>query len=247
MDRRTRPGAAAATATTTIPIIVGPGDYRKREGEAADFFGASERKCDGLHAGRVEQELETPVRFSRNWRPRNPRVAPLNPEPSLSRLSGRPGTDGGPTGDDPDRDRGPEPGVHLPRALAAIAASGANAIYFAADPVLAGTSQGRKLVSEWALKQRLPVVSPSPQVAADGGLLSFGTDINVLQQARRHLCRKALKGVKLVDLPVDRCSSVFKLSVPNAPTRQGARRCHPAATAAARGRSDSVIAAAFPH
>ena len=70
----------------------------------------------------------------------------------------------------------------LPPALAAIAASGANAIYIAGDPLLWGMSPGSSKVSEWALTQRLPVVSPNARVAADGGLLSFGTDINVLHR-----------------------------------------------------------------
>ena len=100
----------------------------------------------------------------------------------------------------------------LPPALAAIAASGANAIYIAGDPLLWGMSPGSSKVSEWALTQRLPVVSPNARAAADGGLLSFGTDINVLHRRAASYVDKVLKGAKPADLPVER-PSVFKLSV----------------------------------
>ena len=87
-----------------------------------------------------------------------------------------------------------------------------NAIYFVDDAALAGTGPVRKQVSEWALKQGLPVVSSNARVASDGGLLSFGTDFNVLNRRAAAYVDKVLKGVKLVDLPVER-PSVFNLSV----------------------------------
>ena len=70
----------------------------------------------------------------------------------------------------------------------------------------------RKQVGEWALKQRLPVVSPNARVASDGGLLSFGTDLIALQRRAAGYVDKVLKGVKPADLPVER-PSTFKLSV----------------------------------
>jgi putative ABC transport system substrate-binding protein len=100
----------------------------------------------------------------------------------------------------------------LPQAFAAIVASGANAILIADDAALAGTDPVRKQVSEWALKQRLSVVSSNARVASDGGLLSFGTDLNALQRRAAGYVDKVLKGVKPADLPIER-PSVFILSV----------------------------------
>ena len=100
----------------------------------------------------------------------------------------------------------------LPQAFAAIAASGANAIYLFDDAALAGTGPVRKEVGEWALKRKLPVVSPNARVASDGGLLSFGTDLNALSRRAAAYVDKVLKGVKPADLPVERPSK-FNLSV----------------------------------
>jgi putative tryptophan/tyrosine transport system substrate-binding protein len=100
----------------------------------------------------------------------------------------------------------------LPQAFAAIVASGAKAILIADDPALAGTDPVRKQVSEWALKQRLSVVSSNARVASDGGLLSFGTDLNALQRRAAGYVDKILKGAKPADLPIER-PSTFKLSV----------------------------------
>ena len=100
----------------------------------------------------------------------------------------------------------------LPRAFAAIVASGANAIFMVDDPALAGTGPVRKQVSDWALKRGLPAASSNARVASDGGLLSFGADLNALNRRAAGYVDKVLKGVKPVDLPVER-PSVFNLSV----------------------------------
>ena len=92
----------------------------------------------------------------------------------------------------------------LPQAFATIAASGADAIFLVDDAALAGMGIVRKQVSEWALKQKLPVVSPNARVAADGGLVSFGTDLNTLNRRAAAYVDKVLKGAKTADLPVER-------------------------------------------
>jgi putative ABC transport system substrate-binding protein len=110
--------------------------------------------------------------------------------------------------------------LHRPVAgFAAIAASGASAIYLNNDPALAGTGQVRKQVSEWALKRGLPVGSPNARVASDGGLLSFGTDFNVLNRRAAAYGDWVLKGAKPVDLPVEH-PSVFNLAVKSIPLRR---------------------------
>jgi putative ABC transport system substrate-binding protein len=204
-------GVAAATATTTIPIIVGSQDEETLARLAGNFAHPT-RNVTGFTLSSVEQDLKC-LAFLKESVPRTSRVAVLL-NPDNPRYRNYPGVLA-PAASELGltliriEARGPS---DLPRAFTTIAASGANAIYFEGDPSLAGTSPARKQVSEWALKQGLPVASPNAQVAADGGLLSFGTDINVLHRRAATYVDKVLKGVKLADLPVQR-PSVFKLSV----------------------------------
>jgi putative ABC transport system substrate-binding protein len=204
-------GVAAASATTTIPIIVGPANEETLTRLAGNFAHPT-RNVTGFTLTSVEQEIKC-LQFLRDLAPRASRVAVLfNPDNphyrdypgilapattrmglTLLRIEARNLSD-------------------LPLAFTAIAASGANAIYFPGDPVLAATSQGRKLVIEWASKHGLPVVSSNPLVAADGGLLSFGTDINALHRRAATYVDKVLRGAKVADLPVER-PTLFKLSV----------------------------------
>ena len=100
----------------------------------------------------------------------------------------------------------------LPQAFAAIAASNAHAIYLVDDPVLAGTVESRKQILERALSRGLPVASSNSSVAADGGLVSLGTDRLALARRAALYVDKILKGAKPADLPIER-PSVFKLSV----------------------------------
>jgi putative ABC transport system substrate-binding protein len=202
---------AAANATTTIPIIVGPAGEEtltRLAGNLAHPIG----NVTGFTLDSLEQVLKC-LQFLKELAPRTSRVALLlNPDNpnfrdypgilvpaatqlglTLIRIEARNLSD-------------------LPQAFAAIVASGANAIYFFDDATLAGTGPGRKQVSEWALKQRLPVASSNARVASDGGLLSFGTDLNALNRRAAGYVDKVLKGVKPADLPVER-PSVFNLSV----------------------------------
>ncbi len=206
------PGVTAAmNATTTIPIIVGPAGEEtltRLAGNLAHPTG----NVTGFTLDSVEQVLKC-LQLLKELAPRASRVAllvnPDNPNfrdypgalvPAATqmgltfiRIEARSLSD-------------------LPQAFAAIAASGANAIYFFDDALLAGTGSGRRQVSEWALKQKLPLASSQARVASDGGLLSFGTDLNALNRRAATYVDKVLKGVKPVDLPVER-PSVFNLSV----------------------------------
>ena len=203
--------AAAANATTTIPIIVASAaeeTLTRLAGNLAHPTG----NVTGFTLVSVEQEQKC-LQFLKELVPRTSRVALLlNPDNpgsrdypgilapaatqlglTLIRIEARSVSD-------------------LPQAFAGIAASGANAVYLFDDAALAGRGPVRKQVSEWALKRGLPVVSPNARVASDGGLLSFGTDINVLNRRTAGYVDKVLKGAKPVDLPVER-PSVFNLSV----------------------------------
>ena len=229
---------AAANATTTIPIIVGPASEETLTRLAGNLAHPT-RNVTGFTLNSVEQEIKC-LQLLRELAPRASRVAlllnPDNPgygvnagrlEPAatqlgltLIRIEARNVSD-------------------LPQAFAAIVASGANAIFIADDAALAGMGPVRKQVSEWALKQRLSVVSPNARVASDGGLLSFGTDFNALQRRAAGYVDKILKGAKPADLPVER-PSTFKLSV-NVTTAKALGLTIPQIAAAARRRGDSVM------
>jgi len=206
------PGAtAAANATNTIPIVVGPGGEEaltRLAGNLAHPMG----NVTGFPLTSVEQLLKC-LQLLTELAPRISRVALLvNPDdPSsrdypgvlapaaaqlgvtLIRIEARNVSD-------------------LPRAFNAVAASGAAAIFLVDDPALAGTGKARKAVIDGALSRRLPLVSPNSSVAPEGGLVSFGTDRPALARRAAIYVDKILKGAKPADLPVE-LPSKFKLSV----------------------------------
>ena len=100
----------------------------------------------------------------------------------------------------------------LPQALAAVASSGADAIFMLDEATLAASGEVRKQVSEWALSRRLPVASPNASFAADGGLVSLGTDVPAVSRRAAFYVHRILGGAKPADLPVER-PTIFKLSV----------------------------------
>jgi putative tryptophan/tyrosine transport system substrate-binding protein len=102
--------------------------------------------------------------------------------------------------------------AELPQAFTAIRASRADAILILDDVALAGTTEVRRQIIQWALGQRLPVVSSSARVALDGGLVSLGTDNSALVRRAAYYVHRILGGAKPADLPVER-PTVYKLSV----------------------------------
>ena len=100
----------------------------------------------------------------------------------------------------------------LPQAFAVMRASGADAIFMVDDAALAGTTEVRKQIIDWALARRLPVASSSWRVAPDGGLVSLGADNSTLSRRAAFYVHRILGGAKPADLPVER-PTIFKLSV----------------------------------
>jgi putative ABC transport system substrate-binding protein len=205
------PGAIpAASATKTIPIIVGP-ENEETLTRLAGNLAHPTGNVTGFTLASVDQEYKC-LQFLKELAPGTSRVVVLlNPDnPRYRDYPGALAPAGEQLGLTLIRIEARSPS-DLPQAFGAIAASGAKAIYLAGDPVLADI-HGRTLLAGWALKHGLLVVSTNGQVAADGGLLSFGTDINALHRRAATYVDKVLKGAKLADLPVER-PSVFKLSV----------------------------------
>jgi putative ABC transport system substrate-binding protein len=61
----------------------------------------------------------------------------------------------------------------------------------------------RKEIVELAVKSRLPVIYPGPDIVEDGGLMTYGVSINDLNRRAATYVDKILKGAKPVDLPVE--------------------------------------------
>lgn len=202
---------AAANATSTIPIVVGPANEAVLTRLAGNLSHPT-RNVTGFTLVSVEQEVKC-LQLLKELAPNTSRVALLiNPDnPS-------------------DRDY---PGVLAPAAaqlgitlvriaarnvsdltpaFAAIAASGADAIFLLDDAALAGNGAVREQISQWALARQLPVASSNVLFAGDGGLLSFGTDLNVLARRAAGYVEKVLNGARPADLPVERPSK-YVLSV----------------------------------
>ena len=206
------PGAnAAAAATTTIPIIVGPAGEEALTRLAGNLARPT-GNVTGFTLDSEEQQIKC-LQFLKELAPRTARVAVLlNPDnPSYRNFPGILAPTVAQLGVTLVRIEARN-ASELPQAFAAIAASGANAIYLIDDAALAGNGPVRKRVAEWALPRKMPVTSTNARVAADGGLVSFGTDLNTLQRRAAAYVDKVLKGARPADLPVERPSK-YNLSV----------------------------------
>ena len=201
---------AAAKATTTIPIIVGPAGERTME-RLAGNFARPVGNVTGLTLSSVHDEKL--LQLLKELAPRFVRVAVLaNPDNpgysnyleqllpaakqlglTLTRIDAR-------------------NAAELPQAFAAIRAGRADALLIADDVALAGTTEVRRQIIQWALGQRLAVASSSARVAPDGGLVSLGTDNSALVRRAAFYVHRILGGAKPADLPVER-PTVYKLSV----------------------------------
>ncbi len=211
----TTPGAdAAATATATIPIVVGPAGEPtmiRLAGNLARPVGNVTGQTTSVGAsGEVGQKL---LQLLKELAPRTSRVAVIfSPDFPVS-------------GANLDLLRGAASPLgitllkvearnlaDLGQAFAAIAAGRADAIYLSDASTLAGSSEVRKSVTEWALSRRMPVVAPFSAVAADGTLVTLGADPLTIARRAAFQVRRILGGAKPADLPVER-PTVFKLTL----------------------------------
>ena len=202
---------AAAGATATIPVVVGPAGERTFE-RLAGNFARPVGNVTGLTLNSPEQDQKC-LQLLKELAPRTSRVAVMiNPDNpnfgsylglllsaakqlgiALTKIEARNASD-------------------LPQAFAMIRASGADAILIADDVALAGTSEVRKQILDWALGRGLPVASSGSRVAADGGLVSLGTDNSALVRRAAFYVHRILGGAKPADLPVER-PMTFMLSL----------------------------------
>jgi putative ABC transport system substrate-binding protein len=71
-----------------------------------------------------------------------------------------------------------------------------------AEAVMVQPSLPRELASATAIKNRLPLISPSAEFAAAGGLMAYSADTAVVYREAATFVDKILKGRKPADLPV---------------------------------------------
>jgi putative ABC transport system substrate-binding protein len=88
----------------------------------------------------------------------------------------------------------------LDRALAAVKTDGAGALLVPGDPMF--VSQAHR-IRDAAAKNRLPVMYPTPEAVAAGGLMAYGTSLADLAHRAAYFVDKILKGAKPADLPVE--------------------------------------------
>ena len=97
----------------------------------------------------------------------------------------------------------------LERAFVSIAKEPADAIATCRDSV---TLANAKPIADFALKLRLPTLTPLREYVQAGGLLSFGTSLSAHRRRAAYYVDKILKGTKPADLPVER-PTLFELVV----------------------------------
>jgi putative ABC transport system substrate-binding protein len=202
---------AAAGATSTIPIVIGPAGEITLE-RLAGNFARPIGNVTGVTLSSVEQNQKC-LQLLKDLAPRTSRVAimvnPDNPtnlsypgilrpaasqlDLTLIRIDVRNASD-------------------LPQAFATIRSGGADAIFLVDDAALAGTAGVRKEIINRALRDRLAVASSSSRVAPDGGLVSLGADNSALARRAAFYVHRILGGAKPADLPVER-PTIYKLSV----------------------------------
>ena len=90
-------------------------------------------------------------------------------------------------------------------AFAAVASRGANALLAHGNPV---NFKGRKLIAEFALRNRLPGIYQSGLFVEAGGLMSYAPSYNDLFRRAATYVDKILKGAKPDDLPVEQPTEI---------------------------------------
>lgn len=88
----------------------------------------------------------------------------------------------------------------LAKVLVNIAADGTDAVFVFPSPLLFSE---RKPIVDFALAQRLPLMSMGREFVELGGLLSYGVSISALNRRSATLVDKILRGAKPAELPVE--------------------------------------------
>jgi putative ABC transport system substrate-binding protein len=197
------PGAfAAAGATTSIPIVVGPAGEDTMEQLAGKNFARPVANVTGftLDLGGVAED-QLCLQLLKEAAPGASRIAvvvnPDNPPdyPNvlqaaapgvvLIRVESRGAVDIGPT-------------------LSHYTNGTVDGLLLADDSTLAGDSGVRARVIEFAREQHLPSASTYTNYAREGGLLSVGTDMGPIFRSAAEYVHRIIHGARPSELPVQR-------------------------------------------
>ena len=210
---------AAAKATTTIPIVVSPASelvMTRLAGKLARPTGNVTGQTIDIG---ISEQSQKSLQLLKELAPRALRVVWIANPDNPNFIRGRIEMDAAAAQLGLTLVRIEARGAaDLPQAFAAISAIAAttadraDAIFMGDDAALAGSGEVRKLVSAWALSRRLPLASSNALFAADGALLSLGTDVAAIARRAAFYVHRILGGAKPGDLPVER-PTVFKLSL----------------------------------
>jgi putative ABC transport system substrate-binding protein len=202
---------AAAAATTTIPIVIGPAgetSLTRLAGNLARPTG----NVTGIALNSIGQD-EKCLQLLKELAPGIKRVAVLL-NPNNFDYRGYPGVLGPAATQSGMTLIGIEVRnvADLRQVFATLVARSADAILLTSDAVLTASDAIRPQVIEWAISHRLPLASPSYRVAPGGGLISLSTDIEAPARRASFYVHRILNGAKAADLPVE-LPTTFKLVV----------------------------------
>jgi putative ABC transport system substrate-binding protein len=202
---------AAAGATTSIPIVVGPAGEETMEQLAGNFakpvanvtgftlsVGSQDEKCLQMlkeaapDLSRIGMLLNPDNRISRDL-PIALNAAAEQLGLALIRIESRGAVD-------------------IDRTLSHYTNGTVDGLLLANDSTLAGDSSVRARVIEFAREQHLPSASTYNTYAQIGGLLSLGTDMGSIFQRAAEYVHRILHGARPSELPVERPAK-FRLSV----------------------------------
>ena len=196
---------AAAEATRTIPVVVGPAGENVFV-ELAGNFARPTRNVTGMTLyshGQDEKCLEMLKEAVPSLVRVGVLVNPLNPNLKDAPTSLRSAADG--------------LGLTLIRMSARnadelddafSAASGIQGVHVPDDSNLAGRPKARAKILELTSPKRMPVTSTHLGFVRDGALLALGTDIPALAGRAAGYVDKILRGAKVAELPVERPTHV---------------------------------------
>ena len=202
---------AAAGATTSIPIVVGPAGEAVMEQLAANFARPI-RNVTGFTLAGVSA-VEKCLELLKQAAPDVSRTAVLlNPD--------NPAWRDYPTVLDAAAEqlglvmirvesRG---AADIDRTLSEQAGQALDGLLLVEDAALAGDQRVLARIIEFARERRLPSVSTWSTYARDGGLLSLGTDLDFLLRSAAEYAHRIIHGARPSELPVQRPAK-FRLSV----------------------------------
>jgi putative tryptophan/tyrosine transport system substrate-binding protein len=193
---------AAAGATTSIPIVVGPAGEQTLE-QLAGNFARPVANVTGFAIG-VESQDEKCLELLKEAVPDLSRIAVLfNPDNPLAFTPSALNAATKQLGLVLIRveSRG---AVDIDRTLGHYTNGTVDGLLLVDDSTLAGDSSVRARVIEFAREQHLPSASSYTTYARDGGLLSLGTDMGSIHGGAAEYVHRIIHGARPSELPVQR-------------------------------------------